>query len=79
MFTSESAVHFGQVGQPSPEEVSRTRPPVPTSTIWPTRYTQAMTFSRPSTRSGSHAMMRFIVPGFLGFVRYSANVQARLY
>ncbi len=37
VFTSESAVHFGHVGQPSPEEVSRTRPPVPTSTIWPTR------------------------------------------
>ena len=37
VFTSESAVHFGQVGQPRPEEVSRTSPPVPTRTIWPIR------------------------------------------
>ena len=35
VLVSESAVHLGQVGQPSPEPVTRTTPPETISTPWP--------------------------------------------
>src|SRR6478609_4719477 len=35
VFTSEPSVQRGHVGQPRPEAVSRTAPPVTTRTVWP--------------------------------------------
>ena len=32
--TNDSSVHFGQVGQPRPDPVRRTSPPVTTISIW---------------------------------------------
>jgi hypothetical protein len=51
--TKESSVHRGQVGQPNPEPVSRTAPPVPIMSIWLTSDAQAKTFTRTSTAAGS--------------------------
>ena len=36
----DSSVHFGQVGQPNPEPVSLTIPPVTTISIWLTKEAQ---------------------------------------
>ena len=35
--TREASVHSGQVGQPRPDDVSRTAPPVPTMSTWVTK------------------------------------------
>ena len=51
--TSESAVHCGQVGQPSPDPVNRTAPPVATIRIWPTKVAIARARTRTSTVRGS--------------------------
>jgi hypothetical protein len=37
VFTKDPLVQRGHVGQPSPEDVSRTAPPVTTRTTWPIR------------------------------------------
>jgi hypothetical protein len=39
--TKESSVHLGQVGQPRPEPVKRTKPPVTTIRIWLANEAQA--------------------------------------
>ena len=39
--TNDSSVHRGQVGQPSPEPVSRTSPPVSTISVFATTDAQA--------------------------------------
>jgi hypothetical protein len=56
---SESAVHVGHVGQPSPEPVNRTAPPVAMIIVSAMNDSQAKRRILPSTRSGSHAMKRF--------------------
>ena len=51
--TRESGVHRGHVGQPRPDPVRRTRPPVPTMPICTTSVAHAAAITRPSTRRGS--------------------------
>ena len=48
----------GHVGQPRPEDVRRTAPPVTTSTIWPTRDSTASRFTVLSTVTGSLDVIR---------------------
>ena len=50
--TSEPGVHCGHVGQPRPEPVRRTSPPVPTMPTWTTSVAQAAAMTRRSTSSG---------------------------
>src|ERR671927_610757 len=53
VFTRDSLVHRGQVGQPSPEAVSRTAPPVTTRTVCPIRDSTAKRRMVESTVAGS--------------------------
>lgn len=46
VLTKDSSVHLGQVGQPKPEPVSRTKPPVTTMRIWVARESQTYSLSR---------------------------------
>src|SRR6478735_245660 len=53
VLTRELLVHLGQVGQPRPEAVSRTAPPVTTSTVCPIRDRTARRRTVESTVTGS--------------------------
>jgi hypothetical protein len=56
--TKDPATQLGQVGQPSPEPVRRTAPPVPTITISETSDSQATTRIRASTAPGNQVWIR---------------------
>ena len=58
VFTNEPGVHCGQVGQPRPEPVRRTRPPVPTMPICTTSVAHAIAITRRSTAAGSQFQKR---------------------
>ena len=67
--TKESSVHLGQVGQPSPEPVRRTKPPVTTIRIWLTKDAQAYDFKRLGEKTALISFMGAFKP-FVG-VRFS--------
>src|SRR6476661_9248996 len=58
VFTIESEVQRGQVGQPRPEAVRRTAPPVTTKSVWPIREATARRRMRASTVRGSRDARR---------------------
>src|SRR6478752_1520345 len=58
VFTIESEVQRGQVGQPRPDAVRRTAPPVTTRSVWPIRDATARRRTRTSTVRGSRDARR---------------------
>src|SRR6478752_155897 len=59
----DPSVQRGHVGQPSPDAVSRTAPPVTTRTIWPTRDNTASLLILLSTMTGSREVNPEIIRG----------------
>ncbi len=58
--TKESAVHRGQVGQPRPEPVSRTSPPVPTTSVCTTSVVHTRNLVVRVIPSGSRSRSRLV-------------------
>src|SRR5690349_12109624 len=58
VFTRESEVQRGHVGQPRPDDVRRTAPPVTTKSVWPISEATASRRTRTSTVRGSREARR---------------------
>ncbi len=56
--TREPSTHSGQVGQPSPDLVTRTRPPVTTMAIWATRFAMKTPRTPEETGEGVERLVR---------------------
>ena len=61
--TREASVQSGHVGHPSPDDVRRTAPPVPTMRTWVTRVSQDSTRTVRSTDAGSRFQNLRRMPG----------------